>query len=212
MSVASAIIEAADLRLRPPAPSLRPYLGCFWSITTTDATRLRTLPDGCATPSVDCTRGNGPKCFLTGPQLTPAEIAPRAGKVFFGVRLRPGVAFALTKKPVSELTDGRVRLADLMPDDAPRMEKRMAAAVRVEEGVDILEEFLLLRLNGVQIDSRVEGALQQIEGSSGRIRITQLAKDCQASARNLDRLFRKWVGFSPKRMARKCVELVEVRS
>jgi methylphosphotriester-DNA--protein-cysteine methyltransferase len=73
---------------------------------------------------------------------------------------------------------------------------------RVEQGLDILEGFLRLRLTGVQIDSRVTDALQKIERCAGQVRVTQLAKDCQVSVRNLDRLFRTWVGFSPKWMAR----------
>lgn len=202
MNVASAIIEAADLRLRPPAPTLRPFLGCFWSITTTTHTRLRTLPDACSTFCVQRAKGKGPNCFLIGPQLTPRERAPGPGQVFFGVRLRPGVAFLLTKRPVHEVTDRRVALAAIMPDDGARMERQIAAMVRTEEQLDVLEEFLLLKLNCVRIDSRVEDALQQIERCGGELRVSQLARNCQVSSRHLDRLLRTWVGLSPKRMAR----------
>lgn len=202
MNVASAIIGAAELRLRPPAPSLRPFVGCFWSITTTTATRLRTLPDACSTLCVEGANSKGPKCFLIGPQLTPSERTPGAGQVFFGVRLRPGVAFLLTRRAVHEVTDRRVALADIMPDDVARMERQIAALVRTEEQLNILEEFLLLRLNCVQIDSRVDDALQQIERCGGELRVSQLARDCQVSSRHLDRLLRTWVGLSPKRMAR----------
>jgi len=163
---------------------------------------LRTLPNGCATLSVERSRGKGPKCFLTGPQLTPVERVPEPGQVLFGVRLQPGVAFLLTNRAVHKVTDRRVPLAALLPQDASRMEKRMAVAARVDDGLDVLEEFLLIRLEGIQIDSRVQEALQRIENSAGKVRITQLTKDCQVSSRNLDRLFRTWVGFSPKRMAR----------
>lgn len=50
MNIASAIVEGEELRLRHTVPPLQPYLGCFWAIETTAATRLRTLPDGCAAP------------------------------------------------------------------------------------------------------------------------------------------------------------------
>ena len=202
MNVASAMIEAADLRLRPPAPTLRPFLGCFWSITTTIRTRLRTLPDACSALCVQCAKGRGPNCFLIGPQLTPRERAPGAGQVLFGVRLRPGVAFLLTKRAVHELTGRRIALAAIMPDEVDRMERQIAATVRTEEQLDILEEFLLLRLNRVQIDSRVEDALQQIERCGGELRVSQLARDCHVSSRHLDRLLRTWVGLSPKQVAR----------
>jgi AraC-like DNA-binding protein len=202
MNVASAIIEAADLRLRAPVPCLRTFLGCFWSITTAAGTRLRSLPDGCPMLSVERPVGKRPKCFLTGPRLVPTEGTPEAGCVLFGVRLRPGVAFLLTKRAVSEITDRQVQLGLLVPDDAPRLEKRMASVEGAEEGLDMLEEFLLQRLNGSQIDKRLENALRHIENSEGQIRITELANDCGVSPRHLGRLFRTWTGLSPKRMTR----------
>ena len=91
MNVAGAMVEGARLRLHRPVSSLRAYLGCFWSIETTPATRLRTLPDACATLSVESGQGIALKCFLVGPRQTPAEGAPPAGQTLFGVRLKPGI-------------------------------------------------------------------------------------------------------------------------
>jgi len=58
VNVASAMVEGARLRLRRPVSSLRAYVGCFWSIETTPVTRLRTLPDACATLSIESFRRN----------------------------------------------------------------------------------------------------------------------------------------------------------
>jgi hypothetical protein len=96
VNVASAMVEAGRLRLRRPVSSLRADLGGFWSIETTSAKRLRTLPDACATLSVESGQGIALKCFLVGPRQTPAEGAPPAGQTLFGVRLKPGVTFVLT--------------------------------------------------------------------------------------------------------------------
>ncbi len=202
MNVTSAIVQGAELKLRRPVPTLRPYLGCFWSITTTAGTRLRMLPDACTTLAVERGKDERPKCFLIGPRLTPVERTPGAGHVLFGVRLRPGVAFALTRNPVHQMVDRRTVLAAMLPDDASRMERRLADAIGTEEGLDILEEFLLRHLDGVRIDQRVEKALAQVEQCSGQIRIMQLARSCQVSSRHLNRLLRIWLGFSPKRLAR----------
>ena len=91
VNVASAMVEGARLRLRRPVSSLRAYVGCFWSIETTPATRLRTLPDACATLSIESGHSKALECFLVGPRQTPAEGAPPAGQTLFGVRLKPGV-------------------------------------------------------------------------------------------------------------------------
>jgi hypothetical protein len=198
VNVASAMVEGAGLRLRRPVSSLRPYVGCFWSIETIPATRLRSLPDACATLSIESGHGKALECFLVGPRQTPAEGVPTTGQTLFGVRLKPGVTFVFTGMPVHTLVERRIRLASLLPEDGARLEKGLAGTRTVDEGIDVLERFLIQRLSDVQIDSRVRMALKRIEECSGQIRIGQLARDCQLSLRHLDRLLRNWVGFSPK--------------
>jgi AraC-like DNA-binding protein len=122
--------------------------------------------------------------------------------VFFGVRLLPGVAFALTGVPAYRLTERRTRLRDLVPEDAACLEGRLVGTQTVEKRFDVLEEFLLQRVVGMQIDSRVQNALKGIEDRGGQIGMVQLARECQVSCRHLNRLLRNWVGFSPKRLAR----------
>ena len=202
VNVASAMVEGARLRLRRPVSSLRAYVGCFWSIETTPATRLRTLPDACATLSIESGHSKALECFLVGPRQTPAERVPATGQTLFGVRLKPGVTFVFTGVPVHTLVERRIRLAALLPEVGSRLEKRLAGTRTVDEGIDVLERFLIQRLSDVQIDSRVQMALKRIEECSGQIRIGQLARDCQVSLRHLNRLLRNWVGFSPKRLAR----------
>ena len=114
VNVATALVEGAELKLRRPVPSLRPYLGCFWSMETTEVTRWRIVPDACTVLSIELRNGARPKCFLTGPRLTPGERIPGSGLVLLGVRLEPGVAFVLTRKPVHELTDRRAPLLALV--------------------------------------------------------------------------------------------------
>jgi AraC-like DNA-binding protein len=202
MNVASAMVAGAELTLRRPIYSLRSYLGCFWAIETTSATRLRTLPDGCAAISVEVREGASPKCLIVGPCLTPTERVPAAGQILFGVRLRPGVAFSLTGVPVYKLADRRMRLAAILPDDDPPLEKRLAAMQTPDERFDALEQFLLPRMVGTQIDFRVQSALKRIEDCAGQMPIAELARACRVSPRHLNRLMRNWVGVSPKRLAR----------
>ena len=202
MNVASAMVAGAALTLRRPVPSLRTYLGCFWAIETTSATRLRALPDGCAAISVEVREGASTKCLLVGPCLTPTERVPAAGQILFGVRLLPGVAYALTGVPVYKLADRRMPLAALLPDDDSPLEKRLADMQTRDERFDALEQFLVARMAGTQIDSRVQSALKRIEDCAGQMPIAEIARACRVSPRHLNRLMRNWVGFSAKRLAR----------
>lgn len=111
MNIASAFITGAQLNRRPPGEPLRGLVGCFWVLPCTPATRIRSLPDGCATLSIELAEGARPRSFVTGPRLTPGEFAPARDLVLVGVRLRPGVLHALAGIPVSKLIGRREPLA-----------------------------------------------------------------------------------------------------
>ena len=202
MSFASAIVEGAELRLRQPAECLRSYLGCFWTIRASSATRLRSLPDACAMISCQVRTRGAACCFLVGPLLAPRGHRPRAGQELFGVRLRPGVAFALVGVPMHKMAGRRMRLEMAMPGQGNRLAKSLGEAATAEERIDILERFLIERLAGARIEPRVALFLKRIEGSGGQIHIEELARECGVSARQLRRLLVKWVGLPPKRLAR----------
>jgi AraC-like DNA-binding protein len=202
VSFASAMVEGAELRLRQPAECLRSYLGCFWTIRTSFATRLRSLPDACATISCQVLTRGVARCFLVGPLLAPRDRRPRAGQELFGVRLRPGAAFALVGIPMHKVTGRRVRLEMAMPRHGSRLAKDLGEVATAEERIDILERFLVERLAGARIEPRVALFLKRIEGSGGQIRIEELARECGVSARQLRRLLMTWVGLPPKRVAR----------
>ena len=196
------MLRGARLTLRRPVPLLRPYVGCLWFVETTPATRLQTVPDACATLSVELSEGAPPACFLAGPRLAAAERARELGQAVLGVRLLPGVAFLLTGIAVHRLTERRTRLMTVLPDAAARFEDLLTGAQTVDQRFDVLETFLKQRLVGTQIDARVDRAVKAIEDSAGLLRMAQLARDCQISPRQLHRLVRNWVGIAPKRLAR----------
>jgi len=90
----------------------------------------------------------------------------------------------------------------MLPEDAPRLEKRLADMQTADERFDALEQFLVPRMVGAQIDSRVRSALKKIEDCAGQMPMAELASACRVSQRHLNRLMRNWVGVSPKRLAR----------
>jgi methylphosphotriester-DNA--protein-cysteine methyltransferase len=101
-----------------------------------------------------------------------------------------------------DLVDRRERLAGIKGQAATALEGRMAAALTIEARFDVLESFLLEHLAAARIDPRVAKALRSITESSGEINLFKLASECGISLRQLERLMLKWVGISPKRLAR----------
>jgi AraC-like DNA-binding protein len=202
MNVASAFVTGAQLIRRPPDEQLRASIGCFWALPCTSDTRIRSLPDGCATLSIEVSDSQRPQSFVTGPRLVPGEFVPRNSLTLVGVRLRPGVLFALTGIPASQLTARREPLARLRARDAADLEDGLAAASSHDDQFDVLEAFVRRRLTGTPVDARILMAVRCLETENGRTKITELAERCRTSARHLDRVFHRWVGMSPKTFAR----------
>ena len=202
MNVASAFVTGAQLIRRPPDEPLRASIGCFWALPCTSETRIRSLPDGCATLSIEVSESQRPQSFLTGPRLVPGEFVPRNSLTLVGVRLRPGVLFALTGIPVSELTGRREPLAGLRPGDAADLEDGLATASSHDDQFDVLESFVRTRLARRAVDARILMAVRRLEIEGGRTKVAELAERCRTSARHLDRVFHCWVGMSPKTFAR----------
>jgi len=211
----------------PPEP-LRDLLGCLFALSAGGGSRVRTVPDGCASIIIELTPGESSKwvempvsrrltalraaeprnrrptskCLIGGPRLQPACYEPPAMTDVIGVRLNPGTAFALIGRPVCGIVDHRERLADLIGSAATNLETQMARAESVEARFDVLECFLIERLGAARIDSRVTKALGRIAELAGEARLADVAHQCGISLRQLERLMLRWVGISPKRLAR----------
>ena len=211
------ILEATGMIARCPPAALRHLVGCLFALPAAPGARVRTVPDGCASIIVEFLPGDSPRCLIGGPRLQPACYEPPEMTDVVGVRLQPGVAFALVsncREPVPgvihkgagtgivHLVDRRVRLAEMMGQCAAALESLMADAVSVEARFDALESFLMEHLAGARVDDRVSRALGNITESAGEVKLLQVASECGISLRQLERLMLKWIGISPKRLAR----------
>ena len=190
------------MAFRSPAESLRPYLGCFWAITATSETTVQTFPDGSAFIVAEFSGRTPVRCFVKGPRLGPAQVCFDGAEELVGARLQPGILFAMLGIPAHELVERREPLSSFIGDAAKELECELACAHSTDARFDALESFLMERLTNVFIDERVASALSLIEDSAGSIRVAELARRCNVGQRQLERLLKKWVGLSPKRLSR----------
>jgi len=163
MNIASAFVTGAQLIRRPPEERLRAFVGCFWAVPCTPATRISSLPDGCSTLSVELTARGTARSFITGPRLAPWEVVPARNMMLLVVRLRPGVVVALTGIPASELAERREPLVRWRRKDAAELEGGLAAVSSNDARFDVLEAFVGRRLGETSIDKRVLGAVHMLE-------------------------------------------------
>jgi AraC-like DNA-binding protein len=124
-----------------PPPALRAAVACLWTSLTTepadDASQARqaglVLPDGCS----DLIWEQGVGCYIAGPDTGPARPMTKAGTVIVGIRFRPAAGGRVLSAPLSEITNQRVPLADLLrPAQLPPAARRLPATLDPAQAAD----------------------------------------------------------------------------
>lgn len=120
-----------------------------------------------------------------------------------GVEFKPGGAFPFFSIPMHELTNTIFHLNDLLGKDGAKLIEHIGNAKSTAEKVDILQVFLLGRLQQYHIEHTIaQVAINAVNTSHGLINIKDLAENVGYSNRYLNMLFQQHVGLPPKTIAR----------
>ena len=117
-SASAAGDQDGQLNVQPPPPALRGAVACLWTSLTPehadhadhDSHAGLVLPDACS----DLIWEQGVGCHIAGPDTGPARPLTKVGTVIVGVRFRPCAGGRVLRTPLSEITNQRVPLADLL--------------------------------------------------------------------------------------------------
>jgi methylphosphotriester-DNA--protein-cysteine methyltransferase len=200
MSISSTLVDRADIRFHEAADILRPFVGCFWVITAERDATIRVVPDGSTAISIQLQNNHAPEWVFRGPLVRPDERRFDAPAVLVGIRLLPATAFLLTRTPMHTFVGRRIRSSE-----APAFRDLAAEDLRPftpERCIDVLQRYLLKRLEGAQLHHTVVAALREIDREHGSLRVPEVAARCRVSSRHLNRLMRVWIGYGPKCHAR----------
>jgi AraC-like DNA-binding protein len=200
-----------------PAPALRPYIRCYWTLradATGDASAQRVLPDGCVEIIInlgarfirhDAAGGaeRQPLELLVGPTTRHMTIAPSGAIQLVGVRFAPGGAVPFLSVAPEEVRDAAPSLEDVASPLMGAVAERLAAAPSGTEG-SVLDASLGARLAQARrlTDQRVVASVRAARTSVQSLRVDALMSLTGLGARQLERTFRDHVGFGPKTFCR----------
>jgi methylphosphotriester-DNA--protein-cysteine methyltransferase len=200
MSITSTLVKRADIRFHEADPELRSYVGCFWVVTAERDAAIRVVPDGSTAVSIQLQNGQPSEWILRGPLVQPEERRFDSPALLIGVRLRPGVAFILSRIAAHTIVGRHVNLNGIVAFH--ELVSQQASARGSAECLDVLQRFLIARLTGTHVHDVVDRTLREIERQDGCLRVADVAARCGVSPRHLNRLMRIWVGYGPKSFAR----------
>jgi AraC-like DNA-binding protein len=117
----------------------------------------------------------------------------------FGIKFRPGGFRPFFGRPVAELTDRSAPLGEVFGDGAQRLETAVLASQTDREQVALVERFLRERLPEPDRNVAVAaGAVTTVLEDPGVRTVDDLVARAGCGRRTLQRLFREYVGVSPK--------------
>jgi AraC-like DNA-binding protein len=199
MSITSTQVDRATIQFHEAAGSLEPHVGCFWVVTAERGGSIHIVPDGSTAISMQLQGTEPPEWSLRGPLIRPETRRYACGATVIGIRLRPAVAFLLSGIDAHAMVGRNLRLSEVEAFHelvATRPPPRTPA-----ECIDVLQRFLIGRLQDANVHRVVAAAIREIERARGCLQVSEIAARCEASPRHLNRLMRTWVGYGPKRFA-----------
>ena len=176
-----------------PCEALKPYIRCFWTDRKTERSVL-VIPDTCM-DIIFRINENGAADGFFCPLDERSYFADNGGAELFGIRFYAWTAQLFSRRELSE--SGMAFCAEEFFDGVTELKKLIQNA-GFEERAAAAEDWLTKRLENIRVNNDLLNAVDIIIDNRGALEISELCARTAVSARQLERLFARAVGASPK--------------
>lgn len=170
-----------------------------WDLPSTKAHVQQNIPDPCVHLVFEQN-----KAYVTG-VVTKKYSHSMSGKgEILGVKFHPGGFYPLLESAVTSITDTRQPLEQIFREGGATLALQVANAISVSDAIDSIETFLDPRLpKGETKITLLKEIVNRVEQDRVITKVEHLVEHFDLSKRALQRLFRTYVGVSPKWLIRK---------
>jgi AraC-like DNA-binding protein len=198
-----------------PSAELARFVECYWMVTDDNVapSQQKIVPDGF--PEIIVHLGDPYKINIHGSWVKQSRflIAGQLKKYFFlqntgvsavfGVKLKPAALTLVFGIEMSALTDHVFNFEDFDVEGGNLWNLAMVSASQFGERIEATEKWLSIKVSKVSPTLHpVEISLNLIFSSAGACSISELAATAGVGTRQLELLYKKFVGLSPKFYAR----------
>jgi len=211
-------IDSPYYQVIHPHPLLTPYIGCYWILRTTKASKLRReliLPDGYTelilNYGTSYSWGDRDRqiervintVHIVGERDFSVMVDLNGGLNQLGVKIKPIGLFVLLHQPLNLLANQPLKPDELSVSVLQELYEKIYEADSDESKINLLNKFFLQRLLTADLPEPLIGqALQIILQQQGNLRIDALTDHLDVHYKTLERKFKTYVGLSPKTFAR----------
>lgn len=201
-----------------PHDNLKSIVKFYWTLEVPfdpENQKQKIVPDGC----IEMTFNFGdkikryvsetdfilhPNAMLMGQRTKSYYILPIGNVDTFAICFYPVGFVNFIKTSLENLVDKETPISELFGQaEANELEQQMIQAIDTQERIDIIESFLLKKLNEKNtISTIVKSTVDTLLKTGGTTPINVLLKDDISKRRQLERHFKKQIGISPKQLGK----------
>jgi AraC-like DNA-binding protein len=204
--------------LAAPHPDLLPFIENYWSVTAGPGEEVDLSVDvfvdaradlvfNFGAPYVRNVIGRRPVPYsssnLDAQRDVPIRIVQKGAVAILGARFRTGGLSPFVRGRLDGYTNRTPAVTEVLGEDVRGVELSLCERrADIEAQARVLDAFLLDRLALDPSFAAFAEVKAAIESDRGRKSVEAMSRDAAISPRNLDRLFQRLLGFSPKYFAR----------
>jgi AraC-like DNA-binding protein len=170
------------------------YWSVRWSLPEGESYLSETLPFPCVNLVFEADRAR-----INGIYTRRFARTLRGTGRVFGVRFRPGAFAPFFPRPIEELTDRVLPFTRVFGPEARALERSLTGLSKDTARVRAFEAFLEPRLPAADREREQVAAIVELAFSQPSLtRVEALARAARLPTRSLQRLFKRYLGVSPK--------------
>lgn len=201
-----------------PHPDLEAIVKFYWTLEVPfdpNNQKQKIIPDGC----IEMTFNFGdpikryisdseyilhPNAMVMGQRTTSYDIEPLGHVDTFAICFYPYGFVNFVNTPLKDLVDMETPIENLFGKiSAKELEHKMIHGTNTQERIEIIESFLLNKLNEhTTIEKIVQKTVDTLVSSNGSTPINVILKENLSQRRQLERNFKKQIGISPKQLGK----------
>ena len=207
-----------DYQTFQPHPDLASLISCYWTLEvpkTEETQRQRIIPDGTIEMAFilgdDIKRYTSeddfiiqPRAMVLGQTIDPFYIEPTGFVNTFAIRFYPYGFANFVTAPIRTLANKETPINTLFEENiADQLEQDIIQATSTKQRIEIIESFFLKKLSDqVRVNSIVKTTVETLLATKGGTSISDILKEDLSKRRQLERMFVKQIGASPKQLGK----------
>lgn len=135
------------------------------------------------------------------PLVHGGQALDRTEKSVFGIRLYAWSAVLFSEESMKNVKNGFYDVGQYFPQIKKALEQRLFNVVNLKERVQIAQKVLLCQLKDKHCNPLVMEAVGEILRKKGNLKTFELSQRMLISERQLERVFKEYIGISPKQIS-----------